>query len=177
VEELLFERPRTANPFGTYPLAAGGAVVMQLSNTVYELAVVAVAVPIAVLAARTRSTTVTAEGIAIRAVRRRFVPWSQVRAITVEDGAAARSIDLILVDDSRLRLPAPVERRRRSPDADSGESGAKSSTGHAARHAADFDADYAAIMQAWLRTSGPGDDDHVPGRKRAVDATLSRRPE
>ncbi|GAA1978479.1 hypothetical protein GCM10009838_44090 [Catenulispora subtropica] len=153
---MVFKRPRKLNQWGTYPLAMAGWLVMKLPSVVYELAVVVPAIPFAVLAARVNSTTVTADGVLIRSVRARFVPWDQIKAITVADGAGDRSIDLRLVDGSHRRLPAPVERHWRS-------------------HDAEFDAKYAALMQAWLRSSGPGDDDRGPGRKRGIEGTLSRR--
>lgn len=138
MDDLVFKRPRKANQFGTYPLAAAGALLREIPGTVYELAILAVTVPCAVAAGRTRSTTVTAEGILIRAVRRRFIPWEMVRAISVDSSAGDRSIGLRLTDGSRRRLPAPVEHRRRP-------------------HDAAFDAEYAAIMEAWLRSTGPAE--------------------
>ncbi|MFD0632637.1 hypothetical protein ACFQ9X_14560 [Catenulispora yoronensis] len=121
-----------------------------------QAAIVAVTVPCCVLAARARSTVVTAKGITIRVLRGRFIPWDQVDAISVGDLAGERAIDLRLADGSRRRLPAPVERHRRSRDVA-------------------FDDKYAAIMQAWLRSSGPGDETSDPGRKPAADRPVSRR--
>lgn len=138
MDDLVFKRPRRANQLGTFPLAAAGALLREIPGTVYELAILAVTVPCAIAAGRTRSTTVTADGILIRAVRRQFVPWDRIRAISVDSSAGDRSIDLRLTDGSRRRLPAPVERRRRSQDAE-------------------FDAEYAAIMEAWLRSTGPAE--------------------
>ncbi|NUR31665.1 MAG: hypothetical protein HOV83_38475 [Catenulispora sp.] len=138
MEDLVFKRPRRANHLGTFPLAAAGALLREIPGAGYELAILAVTVPCAVAAGRTRSTTVTAEGILIRAVRRRFIPWDMVRAISVDSSAGDRSIGLRLTDGSRRRLPAPVERRRRL-------------------HGAEFDTEYAAIMEAWLRSTGPAE--------------------
>jgi hypothetical protein len=146
VEDLVFKRPRKMNQFGTFPLAAAGALLREIPGTVYELAILAVSVPCAIAAGRTRSTTVTGEGILIRAVRRQFIPWDRIRAISVDTWAGDRSIDLRLTDGSRRRLPAPVERRRRSHDAES----------DAAFDTA-FDTEYAAIMEAWLRSTGPAE--------------------
>jgi hypothetical protein len=134
-----------ANQFGTFPLAAGGALVMQIPSAVYQLALGLAAIPLMVLLARERSTKITAAGITIRGARSRFIPWDQVDAITVDgdDGDDDRAIIVRLLDGSRLRLPDPVERHRRTRDPE-------------------FDAKYSAIVAAWLRRripiSGPGDE-------------------
>lgn len=158
MEHLVFKRPRKTNQFGTFPLAAAGALLMQIPSAVYQAAIALAAVPFGFLLAKGWSTTVTADGIAVRAVRRRFIPWEQVDAITVDE-SGDRSIDLSLNDGSHRRLPAPVERQRRS-------------------HGDRFDEKYAAIVTAWLRSSGPGDDDCGPGRKRggAGGPVSPRRP-
>ncbi|NUR57615.1 MAG: hypothetical protein HOV87_02745 [Catenulispora sp.] len=136
MEDLVYKRPRTANQFGTFPLAAGGALVMQIPNAVYQLAIGVAVVPLVILVARERSTRVTAAGITVRAVRSRFIPWEQIDAITVDTETDDRAIAVRLLDGSRLRLPEPVERHRRTRDPE-------------------FDDKYSAIVAAWLRSSAP----------------------
>ncbi|NUP51567.1 MAG: PH domain-containing protein [Catenulispora sp.] len=137
MEDLVYRRPRTLNQFGTFPLAAGGALVMQLPTALYQLAAGVFAVPLAILAARERCTTVTAAGITVRTVRSRFIPWNQIDAITATPTADGdRAVDIRLADGSRLRLPEPVERHGRTRDPE-------------------FDEKYSAIIAAWLRSSAP----------------------
>lgn len=138
VEDLVYRRPRRINQFGTFPLAAGGALVMQIPGVLYQLAAGVFAVPLAILAARERGTRVTAAGITVRTVRSRFIPWNQVDAITATGTAeGGRAVDIRLADGSRLRLPEPVERHGRTRDPG-------------------FDEKYSAIIAAWLRSSAPG---------------------
>lgn len=138
MEDLVYKRPRMANQFGTFPLAAGGALVMQIPSALYQLALGLAAIPLVVLVAREHSTKITAAGITVRGVRSRFIPWDQVDAITVDgrEGHDDRAVAVRLLDGSRLRLPSPVERHQRTRDPD-------------------FDAKYSAIVAAWLRSSAP----------------------
>jgi hypothetical protein len=96
----------------------------------------AVAAVPALLLLRTWSTTVTAQGITIRTLTRRFIPWAQVRDIKVDVLAGDSSIDVYLLDGSRRRLPAPLERFNRHYDID-------------------FATEFAAIRAVWKANTHP----------------------
>ena len=68
---------------------------------------------------RQPSTTVTAEGLKIQTLHRRFIPWSEVQ-----------NIGLCLRDGSHRRLPAPLERYKSFYDTE-------------------FAAKYVSIVEAW----------------------------
>ena len=86
------------------------------------------AVPPAVVS-RYWSTTVTAEGLVVRVMRRRSIPWTEITDIAVDEFAGDRFVYLTVVDGSRKRLPAPVHSHH--------------------FHDAAFDDRYAAIVRTW----------------------------
>lgn len=123
----MFERPRNLKMLVAYPAIAGAALTWIPGPAAFVVAVVAAA-PFAFLL-RTWSAAITPEGIAVRTVRRRFIAWDQIRSVEVCTVAGDRSIDVFLLDGSRQRLPAPLER-------------------HMSFYDAGFDAKYASIVEA-----------------------------
>ncbi|MEY9926433.1 hypothetical protein ABH926_001055 [Catenulispora sp. GP43] len=126
--DLVFVRPRKLMGLGFYPPIAGFPWHWLPAHT--SLAIDAAAAIPFVFLIRPWSTTVTAEGITIQTLRRRFIAWSQVRDITLDVIAGDTSIDVRLHDGSRHRLPAPLERYKAFYDTE-------------------FPAKYVAIVQAW----------------------------
>lgn len=108
VGDLVYKRPRKLMGLGFYPPIVGVARVWLPGHTAVIVDAVA-AIPFVFLIRRW-STTVTAEGITIQTLRRRFIPWGEVRDIRVDIIAGDHSIDVYRHDGSRQRLPAPVER-------------------------------------------------------------------
>ena len=126
--ELVFKRPRKLMRLDIYPVLACVPWHWAPASTAIAIDVVA-AIPFLLLI-RQWSTTVTAEGITIQTLRRRFVPWGEVRDIKLDVLAGDTSIDLCLRDGSRQRLPAPLERNKSFYDTE-------------------FAGKYVAIVEAW----------------------------
>lgn len=135
--DLVYKRPRKLMRLNTYPVIA--AMPWHWTPTHLALAIDAVAaIPFAFLI-RQWSTTVTAEGITIQTLRRRFIAWSQVQDIRLDVLAGDTSVDVHLRDGSRHRLPAPLER-------------------YNAFYDTEFADKYVAIVEAWraaVRLSSP----------------------
>jgi hypothetical protein len=117
VGDLVYKRPRKLWKLDVfYPAIASMS--WRWLPTDAALIIDAVAAVPALLLLRTWSTTVAAQGITIRTLTRRFIPWAQVRDIRVDFLAGDSSIDVYLLDGTRKRLPAPLERLDRHHDAE-----------------------------------------------------------
>jgi hypothetical protein len=117
VGDLVYKRPRKLWKLDVfYPAIVGWS--WHWLPTPAALIIAAVAAVPALLLLRMWSTTVTGQGITIRTLTRRFIPWDQVRDIRVDVLAGDTSIDVYLLDGSRKRLPAPLERFDRHYDVD-----------------------------------------------------------
>ncbi|MEY9907501.1 hypothetical protein ABIA35_003731 [Catenulispora sp. MAP12-49] len=133
--DLVYRRPRKLMRLDAYPMVAllpwhwmGPRPAIALN--------VLTAIPFALMI-RPWSTTVTAEGIRIQTLRRRFIPWSDVLDIRLDVIAGDTSVDVYLHDGSRHRLPAPLERYKNFYDTE-------------------FPEKYVAIVQAWRAAARPG---------------------
>ena len=147
--DLVFKRPRKLMRLDIYPVVAYLPWHWAPANVSIAIDVVA-AIPFLFLI-RQWSTTVTAEGITVKTLRRRFIPWSEVQDIKLDVLAGDTSIDVCLRDGSRRRLPAPLERYKSFYDTE-------------------FAAKYVAIVEAW-RAARP----QTNGRPPLTPGAVGRR--